>query len=557
MTRRIVVGGVVLAAFILVVPAFGYLLRTSFVVQSRGSPSAVGLGNFLSLLADPAAYGLFANTLAFGVGSTMVAVLVAGFLALCARAELPVRPVVEVLLTLQLSTAPLIYAIAWLLVLDQRGLAASWLHALGVDGMPFNVNSLVGMILVQGLVSVPIVYFLMRGILSNLDHSLEESALMSGASPLTTFWRVTIPLAAPGIASISLLTLVAALEVFEIPALIGLPGRTQVIVSRVYTLAQSTPPDYGTASALAVVLLGFVALCLFGYARIAGRAERFQTIRGRGARTRPLRSSPWRAPLAVACLVVVSLTTVVPVLTVIWISVVPFFQMPSLAALPTLTFANYQSVLNLTSVPRSIRTSATLAFGAATLAVLLASIAAWVVVRSRSRARWLLDLLITAPLAFPGIVMGLALLSMFAQLPLPVYGTPWILLFAYVVSFMPIAMRYTHPAILQIHPELEESAHLSGATWWTTFRRVVLPLMRSSLAGAWLFVFMISFRELPRSILLYAPGTQVVSVSILDLWENGQLPGMAALSVLLMLGLFTFGLVVQQLGKRAGVLARE
>ena len=177
----------------------------------------------------------------------------------------------------------------------------------------------------------------------------------------------------------------------------------------------------------------------------------------------------------------------------------------------------------------------------------------WVIVRTKIPGRWLLDNLASMPLVFPGLVLGLAIMICYLYVDIGVYGTLWIMFIAYVTRFLPYGVRYSSTSMLQIHKELEESAALSGASWGMTFRRIILPLLKPGLVAGWIYIVIVSIRELSSSILLYSPGTEVISILIWELWENGQYVELSALGVMFILGLFVLVLVAQLVGKRFGI----
>jgi iron(III) transport system permease protein len=185
--------------------------------------------------------------------------------------------------------------------------------------------------------------------------------------------------------------------------------------------------------------------------------------------------------------------------------------------------------------------------------VLVSAVISWIVVRTRIPGRWLLDNVASLPLVFPGLVLGLAIMVCYLTLDIGVYGTLWIMFIAYVTRFLPYGMRYNSASMLQIHKELEESAAMSGATWSMTFRRVVLPLLKPGLLAGFIYVMIVSMRELSSSILLYSPGTEVVAIMIWELWQNGQYVELSALGVMLMLLLLLLVLLAQLAGRRFGI----
>jgi iron(III) transport system permease protein len=222
-------------------------------------------------------------------------------------------------------------------------------------------------------------------------------------------------------------------------------------------------------------------------------------------------------------------------------------------ALSRLTLEPYRTILGYPSLARSVWNSLLLALGSATLIMLVTSVICWIVVKTRLPGRWLLDNIASLPMVFPGIVLGLSIMILYLYLPIGVYGTIWILLIAYVTRFMPYGLRYNTTSMLQIHKELEESAAMSGASWATTFRRIILPLLKPGLLAGWIYIMIVSIRELSSSILLYSPGTEVLSILVWELWENGQYVELSALGVMFILALFVLVLAAQLIGKRFGI----
>jgi len=244
---------------------------------------------------------------------------------------------------------------------------------------------------------------------------------------------------------------------------------------------------------------------------------------------------------------------VLPFSVLLWSSFQKFYSVPSWHAVQNLTLDPYRFILTYPNLTRSVVNSVLLAFGSATVIMLVTSVICWIVVKTKLRGRWLLDNIASLPMVFPGLVLGLAIMILYLYLPIGVYGTLWIMLIAYVTRFMPYGLRYNTTSMLQIHKELEESAAMSGASWATTFRRVILPLLKPGLLAGWIYVVIVSIRELSSSILLYSPGSEVVSILIWELWENGQYVELSALGVMLIISLFMLVLAAQWLGRRFGI----
>ena len=247
------------------------------------------------------------------------------------------------------------------------------------------------------------------------------------------------------------------------------------------------------------------------------------------------------------------LIVVLPFSVLLWSSFQKFYSVPSMQALQNLTLDPYRFVFTYPNLPGTVWNSFLLSFGTATIVMLVTSVICWIVVKTRLPGRWLLDNIASLPMVFPGLVLGVAIMIFYLNVDIGVYGTIWIMFIAYITRFMPYGLRYNTTSMLQIHKELEESAAMSGASWGTTFRRIILPLLKPGLVAGWIYVMIVSIRELSTSILLYSPGTQVMSIVIWELWENGQYVELSALGVLFIITLFVLVLVAQRLGKMYGV----
>jgi iron(III) transport system permease protein len=242
-----------------------------------------------------------------------------------------------------------------------------------------------------------------------------------------------------------------------------------------------------------------------------------------------------------------------PFLVLLWSSFQKFYSVPSMEALKNLTLDPYRFVFSYPNLTRSVWNSMVLSFGSATLIMLITSVICWIVVKTKLPGRWLLDNLASLPMVFPGLVLGLSLMIFYLNVDIGVYGTMWIMFIAYVTRFMPYGLRFNTTSMMQIHKELEESAAMSGASWGTTFYRIILPLLKPGLLAGWIYIMIVSIRELSSSILLYSPGTEVVSIVIWELWENGQYVELSALGVLFIMLLFALVMCAQYIGKKFGI----
>jgi iron(III) transport system permease protein len=245
---------------------------------------------------------------------------------------------------------------------------------------------------------------------------------------------------------------------------------------------------------------------------------------------------------------------VLPMLITLWAALLPYTRPPSFQALSDLSFRNFEALLRKPLVFRAFENTLILAASSGFICVLLASITSWIVVRSRARARWLLDVLAFLPLTIPGIALGVALVWIYLILPVPVYGTLWILLIGYSTTFLPAAMRFITPGLVQIHRELEESSYVAGATWWRTFKSIIFPLILPSAVGSALYVFMNVFRVLSMAIVVYTPKTVVVPVLIFQQWSESQQGNeIQALLITTAFVLMPFGFLYYWLNRKYGI----
>ena len=450
-----------------------------------------------------------------------------------------------------------LFVVAWILLGSPRiGLVNVALQSLfGTDLVFVDVYSLPGMAFVDGLHYSPMAFLLMTAAFRSMDPALEEAALMSGASIASVAWRITLRLSWPAAFATLLILFVRALESFEVPALLGLPAGIHVLTSEIYAAVHRYPSNVGLASAYAIALLVVTSLGAWFQARLLARGDRYATVTGRGFRPRPIDLGRWRYLAAALFSVYFLLLIGFPFLVLLWSSFQKFYAVPSLRALQTLTLDPYRFVFAFPSIARATLNSVWLSIGTATAIMLVTSVISWIVVKTRVRGRSLLDHLASLPIVFPGLVLGLAIMVFYLHADIGVYGTLWILFIAYVTRFLPYGIRYNSASMLRIHRELEESAAMSGASWWTSFRYVVFPLLKPGLVAGWIYIAIVSIRELSSSILLYSPGTEVLSIVIWEMWENGQYVELSALGVLMIVALFALVMVAQRIGGRFGVRA--
>ncbi|MBI4528825.1 MAG: iron ABC transporter permease [Deltaproteobacteria bacterium] len=537
----------------LVVPPFFFVLSSSFVSESGPEAGAFTLQHYVNIAGSLSDFGVLVwSSMVFAVGSAVGALFLGTLLAwLAERTNAPFKSVAYISAFVSFGIPGIVKVIGWILLLGpDAGLIN--VAARDLTGLPrlFNVLSMQGMILVEALVWTPVVFLLMATPFRSMDPTLEEAALASGSTNWQVFRQVTLPLALPSVLAVLILTFVRSLEAFEIPALIGLPAGIEVLTTKIYMqIRTGFLPKYGEASAYSVFLIALVSLVLFCYHRVTSQSYKFSTISGKGFRPRRIELRSWRW-LGGVLLLLLPLLQLLPLAALTWSSFLPFVQPPSRKALAALSFANYQSAFSDGAIVWAVLNSLIVSMTSATAVVIVTFVAAWLVVRTNISKRWALDQLATVPLVFPGLVMGVAILKMYLVLPVPIYGTIWIMFFAFLVRYLPYGIRFNYAGLLSIHRELEESSETCGGNWGQTVRRILFPLMLPTLFAGWIYVFLITIRELSVALLLYSPGSQVISVTIWELWENGRIGEVAAFSLVITGGTVLLAAFFKRLSQR-------
>jgi len=528
-------------------------------VSVEGEPTkGLTLANYFETYSSPATYRLLANSVVYAFGSSLLALTLGTGLAwIIERTNTPGRRAFFALSLVPLIVPGIVSTIAWIFLLSgQIGVVnRALMAAFGLQDPPFDIFSLGGMMWAEGLHLSPLVFLIMSAAFKSMDPSLEESALTSGSNTGHTLRRITLPILLPAFASATLIMFVRGLESFEVPRLIGVPARIPVLTSQIFDQLHEYPADYGGAGALAVGLLAISAAGVWLYQRLTRRAERYATVTGKAFRPRVLDLGRWRYATLAALVVYFLLIIGLPFGILLFASFIPFY-IPSLDMLSKLTLENYRFVFEHPSARDGVRNSLLLGATAATATMALTAVIAWITTKTRLRGRAALDFLAFVPIAIPGLVLGVSFILQYLSPAfrfLPIYGTLWILVIAYTTKYLPYGMRTNSSAMLQIHRELEEASAVSGASWWTMFRRITLPLLRPALVAGWLYIFIVSVRELSASVLLVTSESTVLAVVIFDLFESGKSNAVAALSVMLIITLVLIVIAVQRITGRFGI----
>ena len=541
---------------VLIVPPLYFLLKTSlYTTSADGSFGDFTFEYYRDLFSSPRFFSHFFNSALFAGGSAVLAIALGAVQAwIVERTDTPLRQYVFLLAVVSLGIPHVLYTVAWLLILGKGGPVNLFLMGLlGTDMPVLSVNSLWGMILIEGMIWAPLGFLLLSSVFRLSDVAFEEAAMMSGAGLFTTFRRITLKLATPAVLALLLLVCIRAFEAFDIPALVGSAGGVSVLTTDIFeSIRKDLPSNYGQAGAFSVILMLLVVILLSVHHRLLKHAERYQTITGKGYRPRVTRLGKWRYITASVLGLFFLVLLVLPVGIIMLASLLPFYDGVRADLFDRLTLDNYRLVAASPSFRGAILNTIVMGAATATVVCLLTAGSAWLSVR-RYKGGWLLDQLATLPLIFPAIVLGVAFLQLFVNAPFAIYGTLSSLIIAAVVQYLPYGMRFCYAGAMQIHRELEEAAEMCGAKRYATYFRIVLPLIAPAVTTSWLFVMLMSVRAVAMPILLTGPRSQVVAVTLFDLWGNGQITSLAAVGVCWTALMMGIGLVFYRTARRYGL----
>ncbi|AEG92678.1 ABC transporter permease [Ramlibacter tataouinensis] len=512
------------------------------LVDKDGQPT---LANFAALVSDATLRKpyVLASGMALGVG--LLSVVIATPLAwLVSRTDLPGRRAVRALVTASFVTPPFLGAIAWeILAAPNSGLInVFWRWAAG--GQPYdaplvNIYSFGGLVFAIACYTFPYVFTLVANGLDRVPADLEDASAILGGRAWTTLRKITFPLVLPAVLAGALIAILQALTMFGSPAILALPAGFHVITTKIWSLFQF-PPKPGLAAAAALPLLLITVLLLQGKSWILGR-KGYTVLGGKSGAPRISRLGPWMPVAALFAFAVLSLTVLLPYAALLKTALTK-------NGVEGLTLHNFHFVFFEFSATRlAMYNTFVLGFATATIGTGIALMAAYMVSRSPVRGAGALGLLATAPVAIPGIVLGVGLFLTYSHPSLMLYGTLWILLIAFLTIEMPAGYQQMQAAFHGIHPELEEASRILGASRMKTLRLITAPLLRTSVIATWCFVFIGTIRELSATILLTTANTKLVSVIIYDLNESGDMGAISVLGIMLLAVSFTVVFIANRL----------
>ena len=505
---------------------------------------AFTLANFAELITNPTFVDPLITTVIVATSSAIICCAVASPLGwLVARTDMPLRRTVRALVTASFVTPPFLGAIAWeLLAAPNSGLLNKIYRA--VTGAPqdeylFNIYTLQGLIFVISCYTFPFVFVLVANALDRIPGDLEDASSILGGNAWTTARRVTIPLAMPALLAGALVAFLQAMTLFGSPAILAIPAGFHTMTTKIWSLFQY-PPKMQLAAAASVPLLVLTIMLLRAESFLLGRRG-YAVVGGRQGDPRLVQLGNWKWVALGVVLLVLCNPVFLPygaLLNAAFSPVASQFVTPATATLHNINFVFFE----LSATALAFNNTAILCTATATIGTVMAVVIAYVTTRKAITGHQALEFLATAPVAVPGIVLGVGLFLSYARPPFVLYGTLWILLVAFVTIAMPAAYQQLQSAFRVVHPDLEEASRILGATRLQTLWRITAPLLRTSVIATWCFIFVGVIRELSAAIMLFTSQTKVISVLIFDLNESGDLGAIAVLGLLMLI--VTFAVVV-------------
>src|SRR5437763_1402653 len=530
---------------VLIILPMSWLVYYSLVDRD----GAFTLENFSRLATDPTFVDPLVTTVIIAITSSVACCLIAAPIGwLVARTDMPLRRTVRALVTASFVTPPFLGAIAWeLLAAPNSGLInKAWRSLIGavMGDHLFNIYTLPGLIFVISCYTFPYVFVLIANALDRIPGDLEDASSILGGNTWTTARRVTIPLALPALLAGALVAFLQAMTLFGSPAILALPAGFHTMTTKIWSLFQY-PPKLELAAAAAMPLLLLTILLLQGQKFLLGRRG-YSVLGGKYGAPRLIVLGRWRWVAMAFCLIVLLNPVFLPYLALLNAAFSP--NATTLVTPSTFTLHNIVFVFTeLSSTQLALKNTVILGTATATIGTLLALVIAYVTTRRIITGSRVLGFLATAPVAVPGIVLGVGLFLSYTRPPFVLYGTLWILLIAFLTINLPSAYQQLQAAFATIHPELEDASRILGASRLQSLWKITAPLLRTGVIATWCFIFIGVMRELSAAIILFTSQTKVLSVLIYDLNESGDLAAISVLGIAMLVITFAVVLAVNRI----------
>ena len=497
--------------------------------------------NYVKVFTEPFTYRVLWNTAGFSLIALAVSFLFGLPAAwLVERTDFPGKTVLLTLMTVGLLIPGFAVAMGWLFLLHPRiGIVNQFLQDMfGFADAPLSITTITGMGWVQGLNLTPVAFIMTAGAFRAMDPKLEEAAEASGASTARIIWSVTVPLIWPGILAAGIYILTVGLSAFDVPAIIGWSNRIFTFSTYMYLMVspQEGLPRYGLSATFSIIGIVLAAVLGWWYAQVQKRSHQYEVITGKAYQPKIVKLGN-RAILAwLFVSIYLFLSKVIPLAMLLWASLLKYFEMPSVDAFSRTSLQNYVG-LPWELVLRGAGNTSILMLLTPTITVIVSVIFAWVVLRSRIRGRFLFDFFAFLPHAVPNIIfaIGAVLLALFVLRGfIPLYGTIWLLLLLYIIVRLSYGTRMMNSSLIQIHHELEEAAYVSGGSTWNVVRRILVPILTPPILYGWLWIALLTYRELTLAVLLSRAENTTLPVVVWSIWLNGGFGQAAALTTVML-----------------------
>jgi len=547
-----------LISFLVLYPV-GMLIFGSFRTDMPGLPASFSFQGYIEVYTNPNTYKVIWTTIKIAVMTTLSGVGLTVFFAwLIHRTNMPGRRFLDSMLYLAyFLLPPLPVLLGWILLFAPRsGIINKYFYTM-LDGPLFNLFSLYGIVFASLSFLVPLFYFFLAPAFMNMDTTLEEAASASGASGLTVVRKVTMPLLAPAILATMVLAFTLSMQLFEAPALLGIPANISVLSTKLWQFVTWEPPQYPPAMALGIAILVVASFLVLVQWRVLGKRQ-FTTVTGKGYRPRPMDLGVWRWPAFLLGLFIFLLLTGAPMLVMVQTS---FMKVAGIYMEDMYTLDNYKSAFTKPEIWLAVKNTVILAVVSATACMTLCFFLGYMVAKTKFKERKILDFITWISWGTPPIVLGLGLLWAYILLPLPfgysLYGTLPLLILAIIFVGLPIGTRIMVPTMMQVSDELEESAIAHGATWVQTIRRIWFPLLKGSLINGWLLIFCFAVKDVSTVILLYSPDSVVISTQFFHFVKGGSYEVAAVVGLMQTALMLMAFFLMKTLGSLGGIKKME
>ena len=513
----------------LVAAPFAQLFATSFSDPDGG----LTLSNYAEAYGRARYINALWNSLQLGFWASALCVLFAVPIAWAvARTDTPGKGLMNIMVLAAFVTPPYTGAIGWILLAGPNSgwLNEAYMAITGAEAGILDIYTFSGLVFIVAIYSFPFIYIFTSAALELVSSEMEDAANILGASTWRTTMKITLPLVLPAIIGGIIITFLEAIALFGSPALIAIPGRFDVVTTQLYQFF-SYPIRVEVAAAYAMPLLG-ITVMLFYFQRLLTRRKGYVSLTGKGGERRMIKLGWYRWVTFGYAMFVAALSVFLPYLFLVQAAFSKAWGRGF--DWDNFTFSNfYYIVVEHDMARQSVVNSIVYGGAAAFLAMVIALVIAYIVHRRLVPFGNVLAFLCVAPFVIPGIVLAIGFFAAYAPPPIALYGTAWILIFAFTARFLPIAYVNSAAAMRSMNPEMEEAVRILGGSRMTAIRKVVAPLMKRSLIGTWLLVFIPATRELSAAIFLYSHDTRTMSIMIFDMSEEGNFEYLAALALLL------------------------